>query len=207
MTSDPDAVAGQLGDWLAGGPIDGLYALAGLDIERPTAELDLDWWHDGLRRRVKLLAAAARVIYERLGEAGTFLVTATRNGGAHGYDGPGAHSTMAGAVSGFTKALARERPSLSSRSSTSKSTPIPPTSPTASSTRRSAMPASSKSDGSAGSAWPLASRSKPPQAGDPAAPSGPTRWSSPPGRLGASCRRSSATWPGRRGVARSTSST
>ena len=60
--------------------------------------------------RVKLLAAAARVLYDRLDEAGSFLVTATRNGGAHGYDDGGARSAMAGAVSGFTKALARERP-------------------------------------------------------------------------------------------------
>ena len=61
-------------DWLAAGPIDGLYALAALDNERPIADLDIDQWHEGLRRRVKLLAAAARVLYERLDEAGSFLV-------------------------------------------------------------------------------------------------------------------------------------
>ena len=59
---------------------------------------------------MKLLATVARVLYDRLDEAGSFVVTATRNGGAHGYDDGGARSAMAGAVSGFTKALARERP-------------------------------------------------------------------------------------------------
>jgi NAD(P)-dependent dehydrogenase (short-subunit alcohol dehydrogenase family) len=43
--------------------------------------------------------------------AGSFVIAATRNGGFHGYDERGAYSAMAGAVSGFTKALARERPS------------------------------------------------------------------------------------------------
>ena len=41
--------------------------------------------------------------------AGTFLVSATRLGGRHGYDAAGATSVMGGAVTGFTKALARER--------------------------------------------------------------------------------------------------
>ena len=40
---------------------------------------------------------------------GTFLVAATRLGGRHGYDAAGATSVMGGAVTGFTKALARER--------------------------------------------------------------------------------------------------
>ncbi len=110
VTTDDHALVAQITDWLADGPIAGLYALAALDNEPPLAELDIDQWHEGLHARVKLLAAAGRVIYDRLDEAGAFLVSATRNGGAHGYDEPGARSAMAGAVSGFTKALARERP-------------------------------------------------------------------------------------------------
>ena len=110
LTTDSETLVGQLTDWLAAGPIEGLFALAALDNERPIADLDIDWWQEGLRRRVKLLAAAARVFYDRLDEAGSFVVSATRNGGAHGYDASGARSAMAGAVSGFTKALARERP-------------------------------------------------------------------------------------------------
>ena len=106
-----DELKGQLDAWLAEGPIEGIYALAALDNEGPIASLDVDWWHGGLHWRVRRLGAAARALYDRLAEPGTFLVTATRNGGAHGYDEAGARSAMAGAVSGFTKALARERPS------------------------------------------------------------------------------------------------
>ena len=40
---------------------------------------------------------------------GPFLIAATRMGGRHGYDERGATSVMGGAVSGFCKALARER--------------------------------------------------------------------------------------------------
>ncbi len=107
---DSETVAAQVAAWLAAGRVDGLYALAGLDNEAPIADLDLDAWHDGLHRRVKVLGAATRALYDALGDGGSFLVAATRNGGAHGYDESGARSAMAGAVSGFTKAIARERP-------------------------------------------------------------------------------------------------
>ena len=107
---DNRLVAEQLDRLLADGPIHGLYALAALDNEGPLADLDIDDWHDGVRRRVKVLALATRAIYDRMETAGMFVVTATRNGGVHGYDEVGAHSAMAGAVSGFTKALAKERP-------------------------------------------------------------------------------------------------
>ena len=104
----------------------------------------------GLQRRVKLLAAAARAMYDRLGEAGSFLVSATRNGGAHGYDEPGARSAMAGAVSGFTKALARERPAAVGQGARRRGRRRRRTRwPARSSTRRSATPASSRSAGAA----------------------------------------------------------
>jgi malonyl CoA-acyl carrier protein transacylase/NADP-dependent 3-hydroxy acid dehydrogenase YdfG/acyl carrier protein len=109
-TSDAPAVAALLEAWLAAGPIDGLYALAALDLEPPLGDIDLDGWRQGLQVRVKRLAAASRALYESLDATDSFIVTATRNGGAHGYDERGAISVMAGAVSGFTKALARERP-------------------------------------------------------------------------------------------------
>jgi NADP-dependent 3-hydroxy acid dehydrogenase YdfG len=109
-SAEAQAVAEQVDAWLAAGPIEGLFALAALDGEAPLADLDIDQWHEGLRVRVKLLAGACRALYAALDEAGSFVVAATRNGGAHGYDDPGARSAMAGAVSGFTKALARERP-------------------------------------------------------------------------------------------------
>ncbi len=110
VAGETEAAAAQLEAWQAAGRIDGIYALAALDTEAPIAELDLEQWHNGLHARVKVLAAAARAFYDALGEAGSFVVAATRNGGAHGYDDSGARSAMAGAVCGFTKALARERP-------------------------------------------------------------------------------------------------
>ncbi len=47
-----------------------------------------------------------------MGRDGTFLVAATRLGGYHGYDEAGAQAPLGGAVTGFTKAYARERPDL-----------------------------------------------------------------------------------------------
>ena len=41
---------------------------------------------------------------------GTFLISATRLGGQHGYDEAGAIAPLGGAVTGFTKAYKRERP-------------------------------------------------------------------------------------------------
>jgi NAD(P)-dependent dehydrogenase (short-subunit alcohol dehydrogenase family) len=56
--------------------------------------------------RVKLMAATLRVLRDDQ----TFLLSATRLGGRHGYDAEGATSVLGGAVTGFTKALAQERP-------------------------------------------------------------------------------------------------
>jgi NAD(P)-dependent dehydrogenase (short-subunit alcohol dehydrogenase family) len=51
-----------------------------------------------------------RHLYDQVGEAGTFLVSATRLGGQHGYGPDGATAPMGGAVTGFTKAFKREKP-------------------------------------------------------------------------------------------------
>ena len=51
-----------------------------------------------------------RTLYDAIGEAGTFLVSATRLGGRHGYDEEGAWAPLGGAVTGFTKTFKRERP-------------------------------------------------------------------------------------------------
>jgi NAD(P)-dependent dehydrogenase (short-subunit alcohol dehydrogenase family) len=99
----------RLGAWKAEGPIQGVYWLAALDDEGPLSELDLAKWHEGLHRRVKLLAATMRVLSEDVAGPGTFLVSGSRLGGRHGYDAAGATSVMGGVVTGFTKALARER--------------------------------------------------------------------------------------------------
>ncbi len=99
----------RLADYAAAGPVTGVYWLAGADAEPPIGELDLPRWREELRLRVKLLATTARAVYDQLESSGRFFVSATRMGGRHGYDAGGAQSPMGGAVSGFTKALGRER--------------------------------------------------------------------------------------------------
>ena len=66
-------------------------------------------WHEALRVRVKSLYVTMRTLYEQVAPAGTFLVSATRLGGQHGYDEAGAVAPMGGAVTGFTKTYKRER--------------------------------------------------------------------------------------------------
>jgi acyl transferase domain-containing protein/acyl carrier protein len=97
----------QLTAWREDGPIVGVLGLAGLDLA-PFDGLDADRWREGLRVRVKLLATTARALYEDL-TAGAFFLTGARLGGRFGYDAAGAQDVLGGAVSGFTKALARER--------------------------------------------------------------------------------------------------
>ena len=72
--------------------------------------MDLAAWREANRVRVKLLYATMRRLYDHVSAPGTFLVTATRLGGRHGYDEAGASAPLGGAVTGFAKAFARERP-------------------------------------------------------------------------------------------------
>jgi NAD(P)-dependent dehydrogenase (short-subunit alcohol dehydrogenase family)/acyl carrier protein len=94
---------------VAAGAVTGVFALAALDDEGDPARLGLAAFRDALDVRVKRLAGVARALYARLAEPGTFVVAATRMGGAHGYDATGASAPLGGAVTGFVKALARER--------------------------------------------------------------------------------------------------
>ncbi len=105
-----DELEKQIAGWKAEGPVHGIYWLPALDSEGPLSDLDSRDWSEGLRVRVKLLAVAMRTLAEDVAAPGTFLVTGTRLGGRHGYDSAGATSVMGGAVTGFTKSLARERP-------------------------------------------------------------------------------------------------
>ncbi len=108
-SGDDESFEAQVKAWAEAGPAHGVYWLAALDAEAPLADLEPDAWREGLRRRVKLLAAAMRRLGEQAGSEGTFLIAGTRLGGRHGYDAAGATSAMGGAVTGFVKALARER--------------------------------------------------------------------------------------------------
>ena len=106
---DAGDLANCLKGWLAAGPISGVYWLPALDNEGDIKDMDLATWHEALRVRVKLLYATMRILYEQIAAPGTFLVSATRLGGQHGYDESGATAPLGGAVVGFTKTYKRER--------------------------------------------------------------------------------------------------
>ncbi|MGH9523508.1 MAG: phosphopantetheine-binding protein, partial [Terriglobales bacterium] len=91
-------------------PLHGVYWLPALDAEPPVADMDLPAWREALRVRVKLLYRAMRVLYDQISPSDTFLVSATRLGGRHGYDSIGAFAPLGGPVCGFTKTYKRERP-------------------------------------------------------------------------------------------------
>jgi len=107
---DAEALTALLKNWMAAGPVNGVFWLPALDNEGNLAELDSAAWHEAVRVRVKLLYATMRALYDQVAAAGTFLVSGARLGGHHGYDEAGAVAPLGGAVSGFCKAYKRERP-------------------------------------------------------------------------------------------------
>jgi acyl transferase domain-containing protein/NAD(P)-dependent dehydrogenase (short-subunit alcohol dehydrogenase family)/acyl carrier protein len=108
-TSDADTLMQVLKNWTAAGRVDGVYWLPALDKEGDLSKLDLPAWHEALRIRLKSLYVTMRALYEQIAHQGTFLISATRLGGQHGYDELGAIAPLGGAVVGFTKAYKRER--------------------------------------------------------------------------------------------------
>ncbi len=108
-TPETEALRRQIQEWRARGPIQGVYWLPALDPEPGIAEMDLSSWREATRVRAKLLYETMRILYEDVGRPGTFLVSATRMGGLHGYDDAGAIAPLGGAVCGFAKAFKRER--------------------------------------------------------------------------------------------------
>ncbi len=106
------ALEAQIKGWLAEGPIQGVYWLPALDEEPAIEQMGPADWQDAVRLRVKNLYTTMRALYESVATGGTFLVSATRLGGLHGYDPEGASAPLGGAVTGFTKAYKRERPEV-----------------------------------------------------------------------------------------------
>ncbi|HEX8924363.1 MAG TPA: SDR family NAD(P)-dependent oxidoreductase, partial [Terriglobales bacterium] len=98
-----------LTELIARGPIRGVYWLPALDDEGSISSMTIETWHKEMHSRVKLLYTAMRTLYEHIASAGTFLVSATRLGGQHGYGDTGATQPMGGAVVGFTKTYKREQ--------------------------------------------------------------------------------------------------
>ncbi len=95
--------------WMDTGAIQGVYWLPALDREPSLRDLDADTWRDGLRIRLRSLYITMRTLQQQIAASGTFLISATKLGGQHGYDSFGASAPMGGAVAGFTKAYKRER--------------------------------------------------------------------------------------------------
>ena len=105
VSSSHGDVLEKITGFTAQGRIQGVYFLPALDEEPSLSEMDFQNWQQSLDLRVHLLYRILRAIP---GEP--FLVSATRMGGLHGYSTGGASAPMGGAVSGFTKTLAWERP-------------------------------------------------------------------------------------------------
>ena len=59
-------LADHLKNWLAAGPVQGVYWLPALDNEGNLSEMDLATWHEALRVRVKSLYTTMRVLYEQI---------------------------------------------------------------------------------------------------------------------------------------------
>jgi len=106
---DAEVLIRRVAEWKAQGPIQGVYWLPALDHEGDVAAMDIAAWRESTRIRVKLLYTAMRALYDQVGARGTFLISATRLGGLHGYDDAGAVSPAGGGVTGFTKAFKREK--------------------------------------------------------------------------------------------------
>ena len=104
-----DALVGQLQDWLAAGPIQGVYWLPALDAEPGLEEMDLAAWREANRVRVKNLYATMRALFQAISGPANFLVAGVRLGGLHGYGPEGALAPLGGGVVGFSKAFKRER--------------------------------------------------------------------------------------------------
>ncbi len=106
---DPDTLADRLKNWMSGGPVHGVFWLPALDSAGKISDMDLAAWREALRVRVKSLYTTMRSLYTQIAPPGTFLVSATRLGGQHGYDERGAADPLGGAVVGFTKTYKWER--------------------------------------------------------------------------------------------------
>jgi len=107
---DHQAAAEAARAFAAGGAVRGVYWLAALDDEGPLASLTSEAWHQALHARARLPYTVLRELGDAVGTPGSFLVSATRLGGRHGYGREGATAPLGGATAGFTKAWGRERP-------------------------------------------------------------------------------------------------
>jgi len=90
--------------------VQGVYWLPALDDEGDLKSMTTTGWREAVEVRLKSFYRTMRTLYDQVAPAGTFLMSATRLGGQHGYGETGATAPLGGAVTGFTKAYKRERP-------------------------------------------------------------------------------------------------
>jgi acyl transferase domain-containing protein/NAD(P)-dependent dehydrogenase (short-subunit alcohol dehydrogenase family) len=108
-TPENDVLEKLIKEWMAVGPVHGVYWLPALDREAPFCEMEPADWHEALRIRLKAFYVTMRALYQQVGSPNSFLISGTRLGGQHGYDPAGACAPLGGAVAGFTKTYKRER--------------------------------------------------------------------------------------------------
>jgi NAD(P)-dependent dehydrogenase (short-subunit alcohol dehydrogenase family)/acyl carrier protein len=109
-TQPTETLVAEVETFAATGTLTGLYWLPALDGVTDEETAGTEERREAIRRRVKNLHAVMRALYDRMGDAGTFLLSGVRLGGYHGYDEAGATDVLGGAVVGYTKAFGRERP-------------------------------------------------------------------------------------------------
>lgn len=80
-----DVLSAQCRAWLTEGKIQGVFWLPALDVEPAIETMTLEEWREHNRVRVKNLYATMRALYDSVSGPNTFLVSATRLGGLHGY--------------------------------------------------------------------------------------------------------------------------
>ena len=117
-TPDADALTSLLKSWLAAGPVQGVYWLPALDDEGDIAQHGSGHLARGCCACASSRSTPRCVLCTSTSRApGTFLVSATRLGGQHGYDDAGALAPLGGAVVGFTKTYQARAPGRPRQSS------------------------------------------------------------------------------------------
>ncbi|MEW6650707.1 MAG: SDR family NAD(P)-dependent oxidoreductase, partial [Chloroflexota bacterium] len=101
----PGAMIEKVKSFQDEGEVQGVYYLPGLDAETPLPQMQSADWDVLIEERLMRLYHLFRIL-----DRDPFLICATRMGGLHGYSHKPAASALAGAISGFAKALSRERP-------------------------------------------------------------------------------------------------
>jgi len=108
-TIHQDELEGRIVSWLEDGPIDGVYWLPALDSEPALVHMSLSTWRELNRQKLKNLHRTMRLLYDSINHQDSFLVTATRMGGLHGFGYSDVTSPLGGSVTGFAKAYKLEQ--------------------------------------------------------------------------------------------------